>query len=125
MRAVVDLRTRFADPPGRKKFAQIRAFGLSRRPNAHRRRRPEKLPFILGKASLQCGSGTRAISATRALQKYARRKTAINELFFEHAAGRRCGARARRHRAAEISGCFPPVGHGGGVKNNYAKVLTH
>ena len=125
MRAVIDLRTRFVVPPGRKKFAQIRAFGLSQRRNARRRRRSEKLPFIPGKASLRCDSRARAKGATRALRKCAHRKTAINELFFEPASGRRCVARARRHRASEIPGRFPPGGHGRGVKNNYAKVLTH
>jgi hypothetical protein len=119
------LRRRGDDVRRRKKFAQIRAFGLVRRRNERFAATSQTRLFTPRKASHRHAGTLRIASARASARKRYHKKTALNAAFL-NAASSRCGS--RHARVGAMRGSSPSWrrdrGRGGG-ENIFAKLLTH
>ena len=109
----------------RKKFAQIRAFGLARRGNERLAATSQTRPFTPRKASYRHAGAVRIASAYPSARKRCHKKTALNAAFL-NAASQRCESRHARVGALRGSSASWRRDRGrGGGENIFAKLLTH
>jgi len=119
------LRSLGDDVRRRKKFAQIRAFGLARRRNEQSAATSQTRPFTPRKASHRHAGTLRIASARTSTRKRCHKKTALNAAFL-NAASLRYGSRHARVGAMRGSSPSWRWDRGrGGAENIFAKLLTH